>query len=445
MSGTANPEAPANDRPVSPGPLHRDLIERVSNADALQNSRRLRELLVFLCDWSANHPGEAPTEEQVGVAVFGRTPGFDTGADSIVRVQISCLRRKVKEYFRAEGAAEPIVLDLPTRSYAPVFRPRQESQARPDDPLPAAEARWKRAFFGLSAVVLVLVVAGGWLVWDNARLRSSLPPDYGQTPLRDHFWMELFRNGLPTQVVVSDAASMVVADAFTHLPSLFDYRSRNYPRTLIDSDVRDPAARGVLARVSPAYLTTVQDTRIAAQLWRILPPLGIAPHIVYARDFNFQPELPGNLILVGHKKANPWTEAFEQSLNFRYAWEPGPPTRVRLLNMAPRAGEQPFYDLRFAAYGYSVVARVPRPAGNGTVLLLDGTDMGSVEAGWDLLSTEQQLKEFYRRLGIKTGGPIPFFEVLLKTRLLGRGVHTSSAIIAFRVLRTETPVPAIAH
>jgi len=123
--GVATAAAPANDRPVSPGPLHRDLIERVSNADALQNSRRLRELLVFLCDWSANHPGEAPTEEQVGVAVFGRTPGFDTGADSIVRVQISCLLRKVKEYFRAEGAAEPIVLDLPTRSYAPVFRPRQ--------------------------------------------------------------------------------------------------------------------------------------------------------------------------------------------------------------------------------------------------------------------------------------------------------------------------------
>jgi hypothetical protein len=278
----------------------------------------------------------------------------------------------------------------------------------------------------------------GWLAWDNARLRNSLSPEYGKTPLRDHLWLETFRNGLQTQVVVSDATSMILADEFTHLPSLFEYRNRDYPRRLIESEVKDPAARELLGRIAPAFLTTLQDARIVSQVSRVLAPLGIATTVVYARDFRFQPAFPGNLILVGHRKANPWVEAFEQKMNFRYAWEPGAQSRARIVNTAPLSGELPSYGLTVGSQGYSVAARVPRPVGNGTVLLLEGTDMASVEAGCELLTTEQRLGEFYRRLGVKIGGPIPYFEVLLRTHLLGGGVHTSYDIIAFRILRGES-------
>ena len=52
--------------------------------------------------------------------MFGRSPGYDTAQDNLVRVQASQLRKKLQQYFAAEGRDEPVVIEIPKGSYVPI-------------------------------------------------------------------------------------------------------------------------------------------------------------------------------------------------------------------------------------------------------------------------------------------------------------------------------------
>ena len=99
----------------------RALLSRVAASASFAKAPRLRKLLLYLGESALTTPQLALTEQQVGVAVFDRPPGYDTSADTIVRVQASEIRKRLKYYFAGEGFDQPIIMDLPRGSYVPVF------------------------------------------------------------------------------------------------------------------------------------------------------------------------------------------------------------------------------------------------------------------------------------------------------------------------------------
>ena len=81
--------------------------------------------------------GNGPLKETViGVQVFGRPADYDPGADPIVRVEARRLRQKLRQYYDREGAADPVIVHLPTGGYAPEFEFRAPADPRP---VPIAE------------------------------------------------------------------------------------------------------------------------------------------------------------------------------------------------------------------------------------------------------------------------------------------------------------------
>ena len=58
--------------------------------------------------------------------MLGRRPDYDTSHDTLVRVLVSQLRKKLHEHFAGEGHDEPVIIEIPKGSYVPVFRPRPE-------------------------------------------------------------------------------------------------------------------------------------------------------------------------------------------------------------------------------------------------------------------------------------------------------------------------------
>jgi len=58
--------------------------------------------------------------------VLGRPPDYDTSHDTLVRVLVSQLRKKLHEHFATDGRDEPVIVEIPKGSYVPVFRPRPE-------------------------------------------------------------------------------------------------------------------------------------------------------------------------------------------------------------------------------------------------------------------------------------------------------------------------------
>lgn len=70
-------------------------IERIGASTAFANSARLRELLQYTVAESVAGRGSSLKESVLGVTVFGRKPGYESGANSIVRVEFARLLGRI--------------------------------------------------------------------------------------------------------------------------------------------------------------------------------------------------------------------------------------------------------------------------------------------------------------------------------------------------------------
>ena len=70
--------------------------------------------------------GDQLKESVLGVEVFGRAPGYDSAANSIVRVEFARLRKKLEEYYGSEGINDSVRIIYRRGSYNPEFVPKDE-------------------------------------------------------------------------------------------------------------------------------------------------------------------------------------------------------------------------------------------------------------------------------------------------------------------------------
>jgi hypothetical protein len=104
------------------------LVLRIIDSKHFVASSRLRDFLLHVTACAIRETPEDATEQLVGIHVFQRLPGFNTGQDSIVRSHARLLRMKLARYFAEEGTAEPIVVEIPKGRYLPMFVPATAKQ-----------------------------------------------------------------------------------------------------------------------------------------------------------------------------------------------------------------------------------------------------------------------------------------------------------------------------
>jgi serine/threonine-protein kinase len=84
-------------------------------------SQRLSALLRHIVEQTVAGRAEKIKEYTIALEVFGRPESFDPRLDTIVRVQASKVRAKLKEYYAGDGARDAVLIDLPRGTYVPVF------------------------------------------------------------------------------------------------------------------------------------------------------------------------------------------------------------------------------------------------------------------------------------------------------------------------------------
>jgi hypothetical protein len=83
----------------------------------------LAHLLTYVCTQYFQGTGEQIKEYNIAVEALGRPADFDQKRDSIVRVEAHRLRKRLREYYDADGADHAIRIDIPPGQYAPRFLP----------------------------------------------------------------------------------------------------------------------------------------------------------------------------------------------------------------------------------------------------------------------------------------------------------------------------------
>jgi len=434
-------------------------VQRIVVSRCLNKSSRLTEMLVYLSDRVLDEDATDIHELEVGSQVFGRPPYYDTGADNIVRVHASMLRKRLREYFLSEGLHETVVIDIPRGNYAPVFQTRSSSTySLPEAslPEPSGEAsRLQQPGSPASAAALSSPHRTTWFLWIPATLAlvfavlfgvflvRTLRRDSGavasaQTtaPLARLFWSQIFRPNDSAQIVLDDAAVDFYQVATAHPVPLSEYFDRSYLRT-----VRQNASA---AKLDPDLIesfilrrqSSYADTSL---LWKFAQTAGMLKsnaEIRFARDLTFSQMKTGNVILLGNRQSNPWIQLFESNLSLR--WRSDPARNIyypedELSSAADREHFKANAEAGKTHEGYATISFLPNLTGTGNVLIITGTGGTAVAAAVDFLSEERAIKDLHTKLNRGKNAELPPFEALLKIEK-GAGLPRDTTIITCRAL-----------
>ena len=101
--------------PDIPATEIRSQLEKISAGPELENSPRLVELLNYIGEESVAGRADRIKGFTIGQAIYAADLNFDPESNSIVRVEMGRLRRRLAEYYLSSGRADPIVVDIPQR------------------------------------------------------------------------------------------------------------------------------------------------------------------------------------------------------------------------------------------------------------------------------------------------------------------------------------------
>jgi hypothetical protein len=391
------------------------LIERIASSQHLKSSARLRDFLFYVSDCSIRESPEEATEQQIGIRIFHRHPGYNSSEDSIVRTHARLLRQKLAAYFAEEGAGEEVVVDIPKGHYLPVFHVKSEAvlpaeaTAGPVAVTPEAAApeihrsrwwRWKVLY-----LLIPILLAGATLLW-----KPWVRPMSAQTAV-DKFWRPFFADE-PPLMIYSNA--LFVGDSTNGLRYAHPREQQNSDET--GNYVDTYTGIGELASVYT--LTRLFDSHQS--------------HFILKRSLlmTWDEAKTKNLVFIGSIAENPSLRVLESTTDFTMIAQPG---SAGVVNHHPKSGEPAMYSRpeRPLTKDYAILALLPGVQPGKRMLIFSGLTTFGTQAAVEYLCRPDSAAELLRQI---TGpkGEIRPFEAVLETTI-GGGVPLQTRLVTIRV------------
>jgi hypothetical protein len=282
-----------------------------------------------------------------------------------------------------------------------------------------------------AALTLLLAIACLSLVVWNIQLRRTLAgPD---RPALQQLWSRLSSPQRATDIVLADSNLSLLQDLLQKPVS---------PNAYLHSQYLDGDPEALLGRTGRRTIDLLMSRRYTSMaevqtLRRLLLTnrYGLPEfNIYFARDFSAENLKTSNVVLVGSKRSNPWVQLFEEDLNFRFDHDEKTGFAT-IFNKHPRPDEQQFYTTQAGSptlVSYGVVAFVPNLSASGNILIIAGAGMHATEAAGEFITNEQYFAPFVSDIGIAAGKPLPYFEVLLETTVMGATMK-APRVLSWRV------------
>ena len=183
------------------------LRHRIADSGALGRSPVYLQLLDYLLDCSLE--GRQPKEFEIAVDVLGRDGSFDVTKDSVVRVYVHQLRKRLERYFTKIDPDNPYRLAIPKGQYTVAVTRAQLPDAAPQGGTPAPSAdtaansrvHQRTLIYVLAAVASLLLMTNIWQ-W---RQQHTIQPETAVTRALAHpLWQSLMDDDMPILVVMGD-------------------------------------------------------------------------------------------------------------------------------------------------------------------------------------------------------------------------------------------------
>jgi hypothetical protein len=415
------------------------LVQRIVSSPHFQKSTRLRELLHYIVEQTLHGNAHELTEQHIGNALFHKPSDYSPLEDSSVRVHVRQLRLKLHEYFNEDGRNEPLVLEIPKGSYAPVFRAAQKAETMPATivarPLPGLA--WPRRAMLPWVLCGVLAMACG--VLGSRLIIHRVPPSVPAPPALSWPFSQIFDTRHQTIIVVADS-NYGMARILSNQPgSLDQYLHREFLQGPEASKIG--AANFRLSEyLSNSTLTSFADVADVVTLYRMAGPLQTQVLVRYPRDLRLRDLDHNNYVFIGSPGSNPWVTLLQDKLNFRETEGVVGNSAKAFLNKNPLAGEQPQYEgLRWTGTmgeDYATISLLPNATHDGSVLILQGLQQEGTEAAGRFLADPVNQRQLMNALGVSAGenrSQNIWFEALIRSRTVSGAPNTTTLVAVRRI------------
>jgi hypothetical protein len=410
----------SNSRPKSglepAGDVRWDLVRRIAASPQMKTSPRLSDFLFYVTDCAIRNAPEEATEQQIGVNIFGRPPGYNSSEDSIVRSHARLLRQKLTAYFESEGSAEEVVVEIPKGHYLPVFRPRLPAQQEIDHslaagaatlpghsiaeatPAPLHRGRW--VVVGIALPLFLLIGAVVWHPWTK--------PAQAQSPV-EAFWRP-FLTGSPSLVIYSNA--------------LFVGNSTDGLRYARPGTVAPPDGKGYV----DTY-TGVGELASVHTLTQLFDQYHSSFVLKRSLLVTWDEAQLRNLIFIGSPAENPSLRVLPPTTDFTMIAGPG---FSGIVNHHPLSGEPALFSRPESplTHDYAILALLPGVTPGHRTLIFSGLTTFGTQAALDYVCQPAGASTLLKKVRDANGQVRPF-EAVLETDI-GGGVPLRTRLITIR-------------
>jgi hypothetical protein len=401
-------------------------IDRLASSHTLHGSESLCKLLRYLATHALTNPGLPLKEYEIATQVFHRPADFDPQLDSTIRVQAGRLRLKLAEYYGSEGAADPILVDLPKGGYLLAFHHRAVGPHkgllvtptnRDTQETAAAESRrgWVTAVF----VLVVLLAAAIGVIFTMVANRTSaeaITTNHAEAPAAFRIFWGSFLSG-PQQPWVIFSNGAFVGRPETGM-RYFDAK-RDSRSLILD------------------HYTGVGEVLAVHELDNVFGQLGRPLLVKRGSLLSLDDAKNNNLIFLGSPAENLPLRDIPNTREFVFQPLTSGPRKgdLAILNMHPQAGEPNAFlaspSTQPLTEEYSVVARVREGNPSQSVMILAGTTTIGTQAAVEFVCTPQSLQDLLQRLGVSKPEDLKPFEAVLRVKVT-RGVPVAMELVSLR-------------
>jgi len=426
------------------------LALRIAVSRSLGRSQLLSDFLLYIVERSIQGRRGEITEQQIGVAVFGRAEDYNSNDDNIVRSYARKLRKRIDDYYASEGREETLRLEIPRGGYTPIFvehvspseitpepslalepleeeaadELRQEPRfARPAEVVPAPALHPKRSFTpGMFFALLLGILLGvGAMLLKQSHLFVSRAEATSHT-----LWAELFNGNHDTFIVPSDAGLVIMQRLVDRPVPLANYVNGTYRTRLKADDL--PNADEILKLGSRRY-TNVVDLDLTAHLAQLREVVPERMLLRYARDLRMDDLRTGNAILIGSDESDPWIQLFSPQLQLSFEYEPNSDRPSGFVNSSPRPGERALYTTSGQEdRTFGIIAYRPNLTGTGHVLIVAGLNTAGTQAAAAFLLDPSTMMPTLQRAKLADGTLQPF-ELLVSAGNVATNASTPHLVL----------------
>jgi hypothetical protein len=391
------------------GDLRWELVQRVIESPHLIGSARLRDFLLHVTACAIRETPEDATEQQIGIQVFQRSPGFNSSEDSIVRSQARLLRLKLSAYFKAEGAFEPIIIEIPKGHYLPVFLPSPRTKlaedaadVAPSTPIRGEKTKGQRGWLTLAGLGFAFLLCLSLLVayrWHKQATATG--------PLKQ-LWAP-FLVGDPPVVIYSNA--LFVGDAKSGMRYAANDGSDGQSANVIENYT------GIGELISVHELTKMFDSRHADFLLKRSPLV------------TWDEARSRNLIFIGSIAENGSLKLLPSTQDFTLT---ATADAAGIINHQPRPGEPQVYlrPEHPLTKDYALVALLPGVQADHKMFVFSGLTTLGTQAAVEYALQPDTVAELMRQVVINK--KIHNFEALIEVSIRG-GVPLQPRLVSIRV------------